>query len=327
LKKLFIFYFLFFAIVHCDAQLINTKPADISLGPVNFNPEVVKSNKIKGLIIVIVDKPDGAIIVDKGATQGFEFNTEGFVSRYYYTVLNNVITEEVVLPAVKRKGKIIRPVTTRLINKYVNDTVFTNVYYDTQNRVVAKRVKTGDYYDAWYYEYNTDGKIEKEMHCKETSVSENKNEFKMGVQTVLSTETFQYERLTPVQVKKHCMNDEGREYKKGIIEYNARGSVISEVYDFIVSWMHLQNDYEYNNAGYLTRKINISNESGEIRKESTFEYDANGLLLTEKRIKDKIVLNEISYLFDDATKLVKSHVDRDFKNASIGIVKYAYTFY
>jgi hypothetical protein len=315
------------ATIYCSAQLISTKPVEIQLGPVNFNPEIVKKNKIKSLTIVMVDKPDGAIIIDKGATQGFEFNTEGFVSRYYYTVLSNVIKEEIVLPPVKKRGKIIRPATAKLVNKYVNDTIFTNVYYDTRNRVVAKRVRLGDYYDAWYYEYNDLGKIEKEMHCRETNTSENKNEFKLGVQTVLSTETFKYEKLTPTQVKKLCLNDEGREYKKGIIEYDAKGNVVSEVYDFIVSWMHQENDYEYDSSGNITRRIVITNESGEMKKESTFEYNAAGLLLTEKKLKDKVVLNEISYLFDDTTKLVKSHVDRDFKNASIGIVKYAYTFY
>jgi hypothetical protein len=325
LKKIFFTYLFLFAI-HCEAQLINTKPVDIFLGPVNFNSEIAKKNKIRTLTIVSVDKPDGEIIIDKGSTQGFEFNTEGFVTRYYYTVLNNVVKEEIVLPPVKRHGKMIKPATTRLINKYINDTIFTNVYYDARNRVVAKRARNGDYYDAWYYEYNDRAKIEKEMHCKETNLSENKNDFKLGVQTVLSTETFLYEKLTPVQEKKRCMNDEGREYKKGIIEYDEKGNVLSEVYDFIVSWMHQENDYEYDNAGNVRRKIMISNVSGELKQESTFEYDAAGLLLSEKKLKDKEVLNEISYLFDDA-RLVKSHVDRDFKNASIGIVKYAYTYY
>jgi hypothetical protein len=320
-------FFCICAITYCNAQLINTRPVEIPLGPASFNPGVIKKNKVKSLVIASVDKPDGAIIIDKGATQGYEFNQEGFVTRYYYTVLSNVIREEIVLPAIKKRGKIIRPVSTKLVNRYINDTIFTNVYYDNLNRVISKRVKTGDYYDAYYYEYNEQGKIKKEMHCKETNISENKKEFRLGVQTVLSSETFEYEKLTPIQTKKRCMNDEGREYKKGIIEYDEKGNVTSEVYDFIVSWMHLENDYEYDAAGNLKRRLMISNESGEVKRESTYDYDPFGLLLTERKIKDKIVLNEISYLFEDATKLVKSHVDRDFKNSSIGIVKYAYTFY
>jgi hypothetical protein len=300
---------------------------EITTGPVHFNPEIIKKNRVKTIVLDIVDKPDGKIIVDKDATQGFEFDEKGRVARYYYTILNRTQATEVDVPALKRKGRIIRPATTKTVMKFINDTIFTNVYYDNLDRVILKRSRSGDYYDAYYYEYNDQGKIKKEMHCRETNVSENKSVFKMGVQTVLSSETFTYESLTPTQVKKKCMNDEGREYKKAIINYDAKGNKLSESYDFIVSWMHQEGLYEYNAKGYLTRRILKSNESGELKQESTFEYDANGHLITEKKIQDTIVINEISYLFDDFTKLVKSHIDRDFKNASIGIVKYAYTFY
>ena len=101
---------------------------------------------------------------------------------------------------------------------------------------------------------------------------------------------------------------------------------MSESYDFIVSWMHQENNYEYNAANLLTRRILTSNESGDMREESTFEYDASGILTGEKKIKNATVQNEISYLFDE-NKLVKSHINRDFTHSSIGIVKYAYTFY
>ncbi|MCW3071142.1 MAG: hypothetical protein JWO44_1032 [Bacteroidetes bacterium] len=327
MKKQFLTYLFLFAILHCSAQLISTEPVEISTGPIQFNPDIIKKNKVKTIVLDIVDKPDGKIIVDKDATQGFEFDEKGRVVRYYYTILNRTQATEVDVPALKKRGKVIRPATTKTVMKFINDTIFTNVFYDNLDRVILKRSRSGDYYDAYYYEYNDQGKIRKEMHCRETNISENKNVFKMGVQTVLSSETFTYENLTPTQVKKKCMNDEGREYKKAIINYDAKGNKLSESYDFIVSWMHQEGLYEYNSNGYLSRRILKSNESGELKQESTFEYDANGHLITEKKIQDTIVINEVSYLFDDFTKLVKSHIDRDFKNASIGIVKYAYTFY
>lgn len=327
MKNKFLTYLFFLAVLPCSAQLISTMPAEISTGPIRFNPEIIRKNKVKTIVLDIVDKPDGKIIVDKDATQGFEFDEKGRVVRYYYTVLNRAQATEVDVPALKKRGKVIRPATKRTVMKFINDTIFTNVFYDNLDRVILKRSRSGDYYDAYYYEYNDQGKIRKEMHCRETNISENKNVFRMGVQTVLSSETFTYENLTPTQVKKKCMNDEGREYKNAIINYDAKGNKLSESYNFIVSWMHQEGLYEYNARGFLIRRIMKSNESGELKQESTFEYDANGHLVTEKKIQDTIVTNEISYLFDDFTKLVKSHIDRDFKNASIGIVKYAYTFY
>ncbi len=275
----------------------------------------------------MVDKPDGQVIIDKGATQGYEFDSEGKLTRYYYTILNKIDAQEVAVPAVKKHGHIIRAATTEMIAKYVNDTVFATVFYDTQNHIIAKRVRTGDYYEAFYYEYDEQGRIKKEMHCRETNVSENKNEFKLGVQNVLSSETFVYTALTATQIKKQCFNDEGREYKKAIINYDARGNKLSENYEFIVSWMRQEKTYQYDNNNCLLERTFISNESGDLKEYSVFENNPNGILLSEKKFKNDVLLNEISYLYDETFTLVRSQVNRDHKNASIGIVKYGYTFY
>lgn len=313
------------AIISCNAQLISNKPTDIPLGPVNFNNQFIVQNKIKSISINMVDKPDGSIIIDKGAIQGFEFDTKGRVYRYYYTVLNRAIKEDNDMPFVTKRGKIIQ----RSVSKthYLNDTVFCNVFYDEANRIIGKRIQTGDYYDAYYYEYNESGQIKKELHCKETNISETKKDFKLGVQTVLSSETFEYMNLTKTQIKKRCLNDEGREYKKAIINYDEKGKKISENYEFIVGWMRQESKYMYNHKNQLVQYSFISNENGDIDKKTTYEYNEKGNIVLEKRYVKDILLNEVSYLFDETNNLVKSHINRDFKNASIGIVKYVYSFY
>lgn len=300
---------------------------DVAVGPVHFNPDIIKKNKIRSIAITIVDKPDGTVIIDKGESKGYEFDDAGYVTRYYYTVLNKIQTEEVEVPAIKKRGKIVRPAGTRLVTKYINDTIFVNVFYDDQKRLVGKRVRAGDYYDAYYYEYNEQNQIRKELHCKETNISENKKEFKMGVQTLLSVETFEYLQLTDTQVKKRCLNDEGREYKKAIINYDSKGNKLSENYEFMVSWMRQEKAWQYDDNGKLVKQSIVSNEGGDVNEYSIYEYVKNGVLLTEHKFKNNQLTEEINYMYDEGNVLIKSEVNRDHKNASIDIVKYAYTFY
>lgn len=300
---------------------------DIPLGPINFNPEYIRQNKVKTITLDIVDKPDGAVIIDKNATQGYEFDSIGRLVRYYYTILSKTESQEMVVPPIIKRGKVIRAGNTKTITQFVNDTIFVNVFYDDQNQVISKRVKTGDFYGAYYYEYNDKHQLKKAIHFKETNVSENKREFKLGVQSVLSSERFEYTILTPSQLKKSCLNDEGREYKKAIINYDPRGNKISESYEFIVSWMRQESNYVYDENNRLINKMFRSNENGEEKTYSLFTYGDKNTLLTEQKYKGDQLTNEISYLYDGANVLVKSHVNRDFKNASIGIVKYSYSFY
>lgn len=316
-----------FVIYNCKSQIINNTPTDIPIGPINFNADQIKKNKIKRIDIIIVDKPDGLVIIDKGASKGYDFDEKGNVTRYYYTVLNKTQSEEIEVPAVKRKGRIIQAAKMRTITKYINDTISINIFYDDKNRIVTKRVKSGDYYDGYYFEYNDKGQIKKEMHCKETNISENKKDFKLGVQNILSSETFEYTVLTPTQTKKSCLNDEGREYKKAIINYDNKGNKISETYEFIVSWMRQETTYQYDENEKLLKRTYESNESGDLNEYSIFEYAKNDVLITESKFKNNILTYEINYLYDETNAFIKSEVNRDHKNASIDIVKYAYTFY
>ena len=135
-KNTFISCLFLLLTLNAASQLISTRPAEISTGPLSFNAAVVKQNRIRSIVLDMVDKPDGSVIIDKDATQGFEFDTEGRVVRYYYTILNKTEAQEVDVPAVKRHGRIIRPATTKMVTKYINDTVFANVFYDQDSRII-----------------------------------------------------------------------------------------------------------------------------------------------------------------------------------------------
>ncbi len=324
-NSLILCLFIFF---NCTAQLINLKPVDISLGPISFNADYIKANRVKSIVLDIVDKPDGSVIIDKDATQGYEFDTMGRLVRYYYTILRKSESRETVVPALIKKGKVIRPESVTTTTQFINDTIFANVFYDTYNRIILKRVKTGDFYIAFYFEYDEKNQLKKEMHFKETNINENKREFTLGVQSLLSSETFQYTSLTTTQVKKTCLNDEGREYKKAIINYDLNGNKISESYEFIVSWMRLESNYKYDSNNRLIDRVIRTNDNGEQKAHSVFSYNDKNLLITEQKYKEgEVLLNEISYLYDATNTLIKSQINRDFKNASIGIIKYSYTFY
>ena len=316
-----------FVVFSCTAQVINLRPLDISLGPVNFNSKYIKENQVKSITLDIVDKPDGSVIIDKDATQGYEFDSLGRLSRYYYTILNKSVPKEIVIPPVIKKGKIIRAGSIDTRTEFINDTIFVNVSYDHKDRVICKRVRTGDFYDAYYYEYNEKDQLKKEMHFKETNRSENKRAFILGVQSLLSAETFEYTPLTPTQIKKSCLNDEGREYKKVIVNYDAAGNKISESYQYLVGWMFQESTYKYDANNRLVERTVNSNESGDQKHRSVYIYSDKNTLLTEQKYKGDQLVMEVSYLYDEANLMIKSQINRDFKNASIGIIKYSYTFY
>ncbi|MBK6985543.1 MAG: hypothetical protein IPH32_12660 [Bacteroidetes bacterium] len=56
-----------------------------------FNTEYIKSQKIKSITFDIIDKKDLQVAEDKGLLTYYEFNTNGFLSRFYNTSIIKVI--------------------------------------------------------------------------------------------------------------------------------------------------------------------------------------------------------------------------------------------
>lgn len=310
-----------------SAQILENKVTDISSVGLPFHVSFIKENKIKIIKAEVSSKPDDKTIEDKGLIQCFEFDSLGKLNRYYYTRIQKEERLENYIPAVYRKKKKIRSAYTKIEYKHTYDTLFTCFYYDSLQRLVIKRADNGFFFDTFYYQYDSLNNIKKEIHCKETSIGESRVNFRLGIQTVLSMESFEYEWLTATQLKKKCLNDEGRVYKQAIINYDEKGSKNSEDYEYLISWLHIGNKYNYDSSGNLVERIYVSDAGGYMKERSIYEYDLHKNLLVEKIYKNDLLNNEINFLYDSDAKFLKSQLNRDFLKKNIGIVKYSYEFY
>lgn len=293
----------------------------------NFNPEYIKKHNIKSLVFDIIDKKDLQVAVDKGLIHSYEFNKDGKLTRFYYTVISKTITQEIHTGAVYKKRRKVSNGGVYFKNEYVYDTISTRFFYDEKNRLTHSRYNDGKYYEAVYYEYNEKNLVTKIIRAKETNVGIDENNFQLGIQTVLSDERFQYVELGPKQLKKLCLNDENRVFKEIIINYDESKNTTSLNEAFTATWISQESNFAYNAANQMTEKTYKSNSGGTLQTKSTFEYDAKGNLLTEKQYKNDVLYNELSYLFDDSDQRVKSYLNRDYISKSIRITKVIYTFW
>ena len=274
----------------------------------------------------MVDKPDGEIIRDKGLAQVYAFDTTGNLTRHYFNEITSLEKTETEIPAVVKRGRVIKKAHTKIDFQYQYDTLGTEYFYTTSGYLIMKRVCIGDFFNSTYYEYFGDGLISRQTLCKETNIAKPGEKFKLGVQTILSEEKFEYEQLTPNQVKKKFLNDEGKPYKQGILNF-VDGKPQDESYQFIVGFIRSGVNYTYDSQSRLTDKITTDNSSGLSTDKLSYEYDENGNVKSEKKFKNGVQTDEIIYLYDGEKKLMTSQIDRQLQKASIKIIKYEYSFY
>jgi hypothetical protein len=292
----------------------------------HFNNQYIKSQKIKSITFDIIDKKDLQVAEDKGILHVYEFNLFGKLTRFFYTNIVKEICTEYYCEPVYRGRKLIKNGFTSVKKSYIHDTTSTTYFYDSNQNLILKRHNDGNYYESYYYDYNLLDKPEKERRFKETNVASNKNDFKLGTQFLISLETFSYVTTGTTQLKKTCMNDEGRPYKDVIYNYNQYGKITSINEQYTVTWINQTSIFTYNSKNQLTSAIYKSNSNGDYELKRTYEYDSNDCLLTEKHYKNNILQKEISYVTDSQKKLT-SFIEREADKKSLRIVKLIYEFY
>jgi hypothetical protein len=293
----------------------------------NFNPEYIKKHGIKTITFDIIDKKDLQVAVDKGLMHYYEFDKNGLLTRFYYTAIAKTVTQEIHSKPVYKKRRMVSAGGIYYKNEYLYDTISTRFYYDDKKRLMLSRYNDGNYYEATYYEYDSLNNPTKILRTKETNVSGDKNMFQMGMQTVLSDERFKYVRIGDKQMKKLCLNDEGRVFKEIIITYDEDKIPLSLNEVFTATWISQESQFTYNSKKQMTKKIYTSNTGDLLKTVSDFEYDAKDNLLTEKQYRNDVQRNELSYLFDESDQRVKSFINRDYINKTIRITKVYYTFW
>lgn len=323
-------YFFSFLLVYFSsnavAQILKITSDNTIQLPIYFNEVFMRDNKVKSITANLAVKPDNKPIDDKGLINTTEFDSLGRVSKYFFTRIKSKTETEQQIKAVRNKrGKIIRPAFTKVDVEYVYDTVVTWFYYNSNNALSIKRTLDDGIYDSRYFDYDSLGNCIKEIHARETSTS--KNEFKLGTQTILSVENFKYENLSSTQIKKYYLNEEGRTYRTSIINYDNKKNKIEENNEFIVTWLVVKESFKYNTSDKIIEKNYFSNTGGEVSEKVEIEYDTNQNIAIEKHYKNNIKTNEYSYLFDENNKYLKSQLNRNFTNNTIGIIKFSYTFW
>ncbi len=307
------------------AQLIIPNAYTAFSNQLPLHIQFIQSQKIKSISCQIIDKKDLQIAENKGLKMFFEFNSNGLLTKYYYTSIQKIIEKEYHSAPIYKRHRKISNGHRYTKNEYIYDTIITTYFYNEFNLLQLKRYNDGNYYESYYLDYFKDGQLEKERRYKETNVSEIKSVFKLGEQTLISEESYRYLPISKVQFKKTCLNNENRSFKEIIYNLNDSSQILSINEQYTASWIIENKNFDYNKKGQLIKATYNSNSNDNINLIETYEYDMNDCLLTEKHYKNNELIREISYI-TDASKKLNSYIIRDPNSKSLRIVKLIYEY-
>jgi len=314
----FFFITVFLAYLSLEAQVV-LPDAETAFEPAhNFNPKVIKEQGIRRIVFEILDKKDFEVAVDRSLTEHYEFNADGQINRYYYTVIAK--THEKRVTHLNRKGREVVSSST----EYIFDTVSTTYFYQ-KGQLALKRYHDGmNYYESRYYHHDSLGNITKERRYRETNVSPARSYFVLGNQVLLSEDSFQYKKFSSGQLKCTFLNNENRPYKERIINYDAEGRRISLSENYTsAGWIMQEQKFEYEGKRLTSARFE-GNANNKVILKNVYEYDENKELYSEKQFRNDVLEKEISYVTSKSEGLLNSIIIRDPANLTMRIIRLKY---
>lgn len=317
MNKLFFILALFSGLL-VSSQVVLPTPETAFESAHNFNPTVIRENGIRKIVFEILDKKDYEVAVDRSLTETYEFNEDGQISRFYYTVIAKTVEKQVT--KLNRKGQ----ATSYSSSEYLYDTISTSYFYQNGHLALRRYHDGLNYYESRYYRYDANGNMTKELRYRETNVSPNKSYFVLGNQVLLSEDSFQYQKFNSGQLKCVFLNNENRPYKERIINFDESGrkKTVTENYTS-ASWIMQEQKFEYDETRMITATFE-GNANNVIALKNTYEYDEKKELYSEKQYRNEVMMRELSYVTSKADGLLNSIVIRDPVNQTIRIIRLRY---
>lgn len=264
-----------------------------------FKREFIYNNKIKSVTAEHFVKRDNEKMYPKKTIIKYEFDTLGRLVKQ--------ITFE------KTPGK---------------DTSIIDYEYNLRHQLIRKRSSDNFGLFSFYYTYNESGFITSETYVREIIIPVDDIMLRPPPkQYPLATEIYQYEYLTPTQVKRKVLNNNGLPYEEAIYNYSRTGKLLDEYHKLIITNRIKKSNYIYDEKENLVSIEDYNNYAGENITRFTFGYDKQGNIITLTRTLQNKAPEKSELLYEEKAGQVTARISRNEETRTIDIVKYGYEFW
>ncbi len=280
-------------------QMIDNRQCNAFSDDPFFNTDFIRRNKIKYMHGKLSGKAEMRPIRKKGLVQHYAFDEAGKLQMQYTSFF--------------RAGK-------------QKDTTSVYYHYDSLDHMITKRRNDVHGFFSYNYQWDSLGNMTQEKYCRDVNAGPSKDEFKLGKQFEIVSETFSYEKVNERQFKKRFYNSYGKAYKEEISHYNEMGYLTEQVTKLIISSRGSKVTYEYNEKGLVSKKTDYSNLTFDNEISYEYSYDDLGNLIEENIYRNgkHITLRQFLY---DGNMLIKAQLTKDIETNFITIIEYECGFY
>lgn len=271
------------------AQMIDNREGKAFSEKPFFNQRFIYKNKIKRIKGNFSVTSPSTSIMQTGLYSMYEFDNKGRLS---YTLETYQGTER-------------------------KDSLENFFYYNEEDLLVQHRKKEYNGYTSIINEYNTDGRIQKQVYRRD--ILDEKNQLVESY--VISEETMKYE-LSENKEKQIIFNNYNLPYLEITRVYNADNYLIEEIEQSRTTSGMYRKTFAYNDHGWLESIKKFSDNGAEPVEEKKFKYDTFGNLTNIYTFSFNELKEEKEIYYNDKTFILSNMLVIDPKTKRVKILQF-----
>lgn len=288
---------LFLSAILSTSQIIDNRRGNAFEEEMFFNQEFLWQNKIKSITGVTSIKRPQRPIEQRPDVSVYRFNSVGL------------------LEELDKVTSVLHLVDSMTIKFKRNDLGEVEIRTENGSR--------GFYTKKFIY--NKEGLLERTDFGKSENTSSTKGVLTAGQSVIINSETFEYNKIDALTLRKSCYNNYGLLYSHVTYKKNELGYMVSETEETVMSGRVSTKVYSYNEKGWIS-SIAWETMDASDQVKHLFTYDAIGNLLKLEKFKGTQLVQEIEVLYG-STMLIEAILDHDLQSRDILITKYTYEYH
>ncbi|MCA1763237.1 MAG: hypothetical protein LC664_09635 [Flavobacteriales bacterium] len=279
-----------FCSIASHAQILNPPEGKDFNFHQKFNPEFIKLNKIEKIRCDIDNKKDGDRIRHTFKSSIYEFYPDG---------------------RIKMISQINHKLRDTLINHYT--------YAGGRLACEVKNDAAGMFSYCYVYDDGKPTQIKYGRSERYRSLTASVNP---DLVSEITSERYEHKAYGN-QMHSTLYNNSGRPYQKEIRYYDEHGYMVKYLKTFVMSSSTLEEQYRYNERGWLDSLIVSDNG---INTQKSFTYDEVGNLQSEDIYREKELIKHREFVYKSENMFLRAELTREEKSAQITITEFTYTF-
>jgi hypothetical protein len=285
--------------INSFAQLLDINKPLFSDDPF-FNTTFIKENNIKSITGSRSSKKIQDIIRANGLDYYYEFNNQ---------------------------GQLIHQIATFFTQGISKDTNIISYNYDAEKNLTLRRKSDNYGFYSHQFQYDSLNRIIKQTYNREENALSCKKDFELCKRYKISSDSFSYQKLDELQLKKLFYNNYGKAYKQQFYYHNNLGYIIETSTKYLIGNNKSKTIYNYNEKGWLIQQDDYTSLAGNKKTTLIYEYDEVGNVLIVEQLENDQPITKKQFLYDKKTMLITAQIIQDMASGFLQIIQYHYSFF